>query len=186
MSTKTRITIDEFLALPETEPPSELIDGEVVQKVSPNLKHSVLALELGALLRDHVRPRRAGIVGVEGRHIARVVGRVYLPDVHVTLAGKMPAEAWRGGPIDVAPDLAIEILSPDDKASLTLDRIDFYFRVGVRLVWIVDPERETVGAYRAGGAGAIHRPPEIIDASPVLPEFRLDLAALFAVMGPEE
>lgn len=185
MSTKTKLTVDEFLSLPETEPPSELIDGEVVQKVSPNLKHGVLALEVGALLREHVRPRRAGVVGVEVRHLARGIERIYLPDVHVTLTGRVPSEAWRGGPIEVPPDLAIEILSPDDRASLTLDRIDFYFRVGVRLVWIVDPERGTVGAYRPGQAGTVHRPPEVIDASPVLPDFRLDLATLFAVIQPE-
>ena len=68
MSTKTRLTVDEFLALPETEPVSELIDGEVVQKVSPNLRHGVLAVEIGALLRAHLLPTRAGVVAVEVRH----------------------------------------------------------------------------------------------------------------------
>ena len=96
MTTKTRFTVDEFLALPETEPPSELLDGEVVQKVSPNLKHSVLAAELVGLLREHVRARRLGIVGVEGRHIARDEGRVYLPDVHFTRSDRIPSDAWRG------------------------------------------------------------------------------------------
>jgi Uma2 family endonuclease len=61
-----------------------------------------------------------------------------------------------------------------------LEKVDFYLRAGVKLVWIVDPELETLTAYSPGAPHSVHRAPEVINAAPALPEFRLDLAALFA------
>jgi Uma2 family endonuclease len=67
-----------------------------------------------------------------------------------------------------------------------LERIEFYLRVGVRLVWIVDPDRETVTVCRPAEAASVHRAPELLDAQPVLRDFRLDLGELFSVLHPED
>jgi len=60
MATTTRAALEQFLAMPETEPASELIDGEVIQKMAPSLYHSSLVLELGMLLRTYLRTTREG------------------------------------------------------------------------------------------------------------------------------
>ena len=188
MSTKTRLTLEEFLSMPETEPPSEYICGEVVQKVAPSWNHGLLVLEIGAMLRDYLRKSGEGFVNTELRHAARTEQRVYLPDVNVTLRQRAPRapEQRRRGPIEVPPDIAIEVLSPDDAASRVLEKVDFYLRSGVRLVWLVDPDLETITVYRQGEAPRTHRAPETIDASPVLRDFHLDLAELFAALHAGE
>lgn len=190
MATKTRLTLEEFLALPETEPPSEYICGEVVQKVAPSWNHGVLVLEIGAMLRDYLRKSGEGFVNSELRHAARAEQRAYLPDVNVTLQERAPRarELRRRGPIEVPPDFAIEVLSPDDNASRVLEKVDFYIRNGVRLVWLVDPDLETITVYRPGEAPRTHRALEVIDAAPVLRDFHLSLADLFAALhaGEEE
>ena len=187
MVTKTRLTLDEFLKLPETEPPSEFIDGEIVQKMSPNWYHSRLVAELIAQLTLYLRTTAEGFVNAELRHISESEARSFLPDVEVTLKRNMPqSHAERGGAMRTAPDFAIEVLSPGDYSGRVLDRADFYMRIGTELLWIVDPELEAVTVYRPGQPPSVHRAPAALDGSPVLASFNLDLAELFAVLHEDE
>jgi Uma2 family endonuclease len=188
MVTRIRLTVDEFLALPETEPPSELIGGEVVQKMAPTWNHGLLVARLIYLLETYAQGTKEADIVTEARHAARAEQTVYLPDINVTLRERLPRDlaVFSRGAMEVPPDLAIEVLSPDDRPGRVLERIEFYLRIGVRLVWIVDPDRETVTVCRPAEAPSIHRAPETIDALPVLGDFRLDLAGLFAVLHPSE
>jgi Uma2 family endonuclease len=77
------------------------------------------------------------------------------------------------------PDLAIEVLSPDDRASRIAERMDFYLRAGTQLVWVIDPELENVTIYRPGMPAEFRRGTGTLDATPVLPGFSLDLDELF-------
>ncbi len=185
MVTRTGITLEEFLAMPETEPPSELVDGEVVPRVAPSWNHSDLVGFLYSRLAEHLRKTGAGRAGTEVRHVSRSEQRSYLPDVHVTLKERLPAdpEAFRRGPVEVAPDFAIEVLSPDDRPMRVLDRLDFYRAAGVRLVWVVDPESRTVRVDGSEATPGVHRAPGTITAAPVLPGFEADLDELFASMS---
>lgn len=69
---------------------------------------------------------------------------------------------------------------------LTLYKADFYMRSGVQLLWLVDPENESVTAYRPGEQPVMHPAPEVINARPVLSEFVLDIGNLFAVLHGRE
>jgi Uma2 family endonuclease len=186
VATKTRPTLDEFLARPETEPPSEFVCGEVVQKMAPSWYHSRLAARLAQLLGNYLDETGEGFVSAESRHAHRGEQRAYLPDVEVILAQRLPAdrEALLRGPIEIPPDFAIEILSPDDSTGRVLDKVDFYLRTGVQLVWLVDPELETVTVYRPGEQPSTERAPAALDATPVLRGFTLDLDAFFATLHP--
>lgn len=185
VATKTLLTVDEYLSLPETKPASEFADGQLVQKPMPSLKHGMLANEIGALLRESLRPRRRGVVAVEVRFLDRPSARAYIPDVSVLLSDRVPEAALAGGAVELPPDLAIEILSPDDRAGDVLEKIAFYRSIGVSLVWIIDPDQETLTACRRDGTVSVHRAAEVIDARPVLEGFQLDLATLFAATRPE-
>lgn len=185
MVTKTRVSLSEFLAMEECKPYLELVDGEVLQKSMPNAAHSALVWELNRRIGNYLHDTREGRGETELRHVDTREERVYLPDVAVTLKGPSPAEAGRG-PVEIAPDFAIEVLSPDDRAGDIIDRVQFYLRAGVQLTWIVDPERETVTVYRPGAAPEEHRAPEKLDARPVLASFEADLAELFAVLHDGE
>jgi Uma2 family endonuclease len=188
MATKTRVSLEEFLAMPETEPASELIDGEVIQKMAPSLYHGILTLELGGLLRSYLHESREGHVVSEVRHRDSAEQRVFVPDINVTLKGRLPKSRSVGlhGPIDVQPDFAIEVISPGDSVGQVMEKADFYMRAGTGLLWLVDPELESITAYRPGGAPTTHRAPGVIDAKPVLSSFEIDLAALFAVLHEHE
>src|SRR5690606_21909468 len=135
-----------FLALPETKPYREFIRGEVIEKPMPSANHSALVAELIFLLKSHLRQANDARVDTEMRHVAHEEERVYLPDVCVTLESRMPTdpELLRRGPVPVTPDLAIEVLSPEDRPGRISDRVDFYLRAGARLVWIVDPDERHI------------------------------------------
>lgn len=188
MATKTRLTLEEFLCLPETEPPSEYIDGEVIQKVAPNWYHSILTSELIVALGNYLKESGEGFVTNELRHVARSERRVYLPDINVTLKANLPTgrDQRRMGPVERWPDFAIEVLSPRDNPGRVLERADFYMRTGVSLLWFVDPDTEAVTIFRPGEAPRTERPPAVIDATPVLRDFQLDLADLFAALHQGE
>lgn len=181
MAIKTRLTLEEYLALPETEPPCEYFDGEVVQKASPNLDDGVLAVELGALFREWARRATSCVVGVEIRHIAPDRSRVYLPDVSVTMAERLAGHE-RGQPVPVTPDVVVEILSPDDRPSIIIRKIDMYLALGVPVLLVVDPEECSIREYRATRPPRTYQEGDTLDLSPVLPGFTLDVGALFATL----
>ncbi len=190
MTAKVALTIEEFLALPETEPASEYIDGEVVQKVAPSWYHASLVRELVRIVGNYLDANPAeGRVVTELRHAFRgSAPRVYVPDVGVLRVRNVPRDRKQRsrGPVEVPPDFAIEVLSPGDYPGRVLEKADFYMRTGTELLWIVDPELESVTVYRPGEAPAVHRAPHSLDAAPVLPGFAIDLAQLFAVLRQDE
>lgn len=188
MATKTRVSLEEFLAMSETEPASELIDGEVIQKTASCLYHGLLTAELIGGLGEYLDGTREGHAMNEVRHRDSGDQRVFVPDINVTLKGRLPKSRSVGlhGPIDVQPDFAIEVISPGDSVGRVMEKADFYMRAGTGLLWLVDPELESITAYRPGAAPTTHRAPGVIDAKPVLSNFELDLATLFAVLHEHE
>ncbi|MBI2766619.1 MAG: Uma2 family endonuclease [Chloroflexi bacterium] len=186
MPVKERTTVDAFLALPETKPYRELIAGEVVEKAMPNASHSQTVGRLIQRLWNYLDKTREGKAETELRHADAGQDWVYLPDVSVTLAGRRPVDpALEHGPVLVPPDFAIEVLSPDDRAGRLSQRVDFYLRSGTRLVWVIDPEIDLVTSYEPGREPRVAQAPAVIDATPVLREFRLDLADFFAAVHGE-
>ena len=114
--------------------------------------------------------------------------RVFLPDINLTLAGRLPKgpEAGQHGPVSVAPDFALEVVSPGDSVGRVLEKAEFYMRSGTRLLWLVDPDTETISVYRPGQAPTVHRAPTLLDAQPVLRDFSLDIGGLFATLHEYE
>lgn len=180
MATKTRITVEEFLALPESKPYLELMDGEVIEKAMPNDEHGELTAELTFLLKAYQRENPYFRVRDEVRHIDRASGWVFLPDLAVTLESRLAGQ--RTNPVEVVPDFAIEVLSPEDRPGMLTRRITSYSRAGTTLLWLVDPESETITVWERGGGYFEADPGKPLSAAPVLPGFELDIPALFAVL----
>src|SRR5829696_2515093 len=114
MATATRPTLDEFLARPDTEPGSEFVCGEVIQKPMPDLDHGRLQLILAALISNFLKRTRLGVVAPEWRCIFGPPGRerVFLPDVaFATHARRAVPGRNRRKFLWTAPDLAVEIMS---------------------------------------------------------------------------
>jgi Uma2 family endonuclease len=117
----------------------------------------------------------------EVRHEDRAQDWVYLPDVSVTRRDRLPPD-WlkrRQGPLQVTPDFAIEVLSPDDEPADTRKRAEQYLAAGLRLLWVIDADKESVTVHEPGRPARVHRAPDVLDAGPVFPEFNLDIGAFF-------
>ena len=177
------MTLDEFLELPETEPYSEFICGEIVEKTGIGWDHGLLMAEISALFGNALQGRRAGWPMVSPLFVQRAENRAYLPDIAFLLREHLPSrEVMRRGPLEMIPDLVVEILAPDDRPNRVGEKLAFYTRNEIPLVWVVDPEERTIDAYRPGQPTTRHGAGDVIGAEPVLPDFRLDVGALFAVL----
>lgn len=173
MTTSARMTIDQFLALPETKPGSEFTDGEVVQKAMPNVAHMLTQRLLVLVVSAFVDRQGLGISGTEGRCIFGPPGaqRAFLPDFLFVAAVHLSGIELHG-PIRRAPDLAVEILSPDDRMSDVMAKLRFYLLHGVRPVWLIDPVERTLTVMTSPGEARILTDEMELDGGDVLPGFR--------------
>ena len=170
--TTTKLRLAEFLTLPETEPASDWIDGEVVQKSMPTFDHGIIQSLLSFVLVQFLRIRPLGVIGTEVRCIFGPAGgeRPYVPDLVFIRAERVP-RMGRGQPFRGAPDLAVEILSPDDRPDRVAARVAFYLLHGVRLVWLIDPEMRTVTVLTPDGRSERLGEEATLDGDDVLPGF---------------
>ena len=91
-----------------------------------------------------------------------------------------PGDARLNRFLRTAPDLAVEILSPDHRPGRFADKLKFYLRHGVRLVWVVDPDDELIYVYAPGRDSEILRPGDTLTGGEVLPGFTAAVADIFA------
>jgi len=125
----------------------ELVDGVLVEKPM-GFRESILASFLIRMLQDYVQPRNLGFVTSPDGMMEVLSGLVRLPDVAFVSwtrfpNGRIPTTAAP----KVAPDLAVEILSPSNTSEEMIRKRREYFEAGVRLAWFVDPETRTVSVY---------------------------------------
>jgi Uma2 family endonuclease len=141
---KSLFTLAEFLVLPETEPESEYIDGEILQKIMQKAKHSRLQLKLCNAINDVAEPSRIAYAFPELR--CTFGNRSIVPDIAILLWEKIQWDEM-GEPIDdvkVAPDWIIEILSPDQIPNRVTQKILYSLQHGTKLGWMLDPSDRSI------------------------------------------
>ncbi len=173
-ATTAKLTLEEFLRRPETEPASEYEDGVVCKKPLPTSWHGVVQRLLSFVFTLYLRDHAIGDAGSEIRCIFGPPGheRAYVPD-YVFVVGVPPGFAPTNGPYRGAPDLAVEILSPDDRMTRVRRKVRFYLENGVRLVWLIDPEDRTVTVLTTPAASTTLSEEDELDGGDVLPGFRV-------------
>jgi Uma2 family endonuclease len=151
------ITLEEFLKLPETEPASEYIDGQIIQKPMPQGKHSVIRGELVTVINAVVKPQKIARVFPELR--CTFDGRSIVPDVSVFVWNRIPRD--ESGAIanvfQAAPDWIIEILSPDQSATKVTKKILHSLKHETPMGWLIDPDEQTIFVYQP------NQQPEVFD-----------------------
>jgi len=132
-------------------------------------------------LRSVVRPRKLGkvLVGEVGIFTQRGPDTVRGADVVFISNEKYARLKSTRKFLDVAPELVVEVLSPDDRAPELSRKLREYFEAGVRLVWVADPEAGTVLAYRSPTDVRELRGSDRLTGDDVLPGFEVEVAALF-------
>ncbi|NEQ96628.1 MAG: Uma2 family endonuclease [Cyanothece sp. SIO2G6] len=149
------LTLAEFLQLPETEPASEYIDGQIVQKPMPQGKHSLLQGELVPIINTVVKPDQIARAFPELR--CSFGGRSIVPDIAVIRWERIPRDddGSVANNFLTAPDWTIEILSPGQNQTKVTKNILHCLNHGAELGWLIDPEEQTVLAYHPTTATAI-------------------------------
>jgi Uma2 family endonuclease len=173
-------TAEQLLHAPELGR-CELVQGELIMMSPAGSRHGAIAAWIGHLLLEFVRPRGLGaVLGAEtGFKIASDPDTVRAPDAAFICAERV-GETLPQGFFPGAPDLAVEVLSPDDRASEVLAKVEDWLGAGCRAVWVIDPRTCTVAVYRAGGDGVILKAADTLTGGDVLPGLQLPVANLFA------
>ena len=138
LNTKTKLPLEEFWALPETETAYELIDGQVVPKVSPKAFHSALQAAFIVLIRSWSRGK--GRAYPEWAVKLKRNGEDWVPAPDITYISyeRLPKSWRRNEACPVPPELAIEIISPGQTLKEFENKASYYFAAGVSRVWVVD------------------------------------------------
>ncbi len=178
MAVTPKLTLDQFLRNEDTEPAAEFICGEVVAKPMPDWDHSTIQGYLMVLLHPFLSQTGLGRVLPEFRCIFGPPGgeRAFLPDIAYVAKERLPVNRF----LRAAPDLAIEIFSPEQHMARFVDKIHFYLLHGVRLVWVIDPAAETVAALAPGEEGRLLTAEDVLEGGEVLPGFSVRVADIFA------
>ena len=189
MATRTLLTADEFFRHPAAREASELVRGEIRMMSPAGGRHGVLALRIARLLAEHVEARGLGIVfGDNVGYRLPIPGddedTVRAPDASFVRAGRLPDDEVPVGFLPLAPDLAVEVLSPDETAAQLVERMDDYLAAGTRLLWVVDPDRRTVAIYSPVAPVRSLRAGDVLDGGDVVPGFAVPVVGLFAGLAP--
>jgi Uma2 family endonuclease len=156
----------------------ELVDGTLVEKAM-GFEESRVAFELGTLVGPYVRQDDLGIcVGADG--MMRIApGLVRIPDLSFIAWDKLPGRESPREPIpNLAPDLAVEVLSAGNTRAEMTRKVREYFEAGVVLVWLIDPRKRTAQVYSKPDRSVLVRAQQAHDGGDVLPGFALVLADL--------
>lgn len=167
-----------------SKPLCELIDNTLVEK-AVGFEASVVAATISALLRNFVASHRLGIVsGVDGM-FRLLASSVRGPDVAFLSRDRLPGGQFPQSAYPaLAPDLAVEVLSPGNtKAEMMRKRIE-YFHSGVRLVWIVDCRSRSVAVYTSPVDVTVLDEEATITGGDVLPEFACAVSDFFQDLDP--
>jgi Uma2 family endonuclease len=159
----------------------EIINGEKLYRDATGGEHGWVELNVASAIRDYVRPQRLGRVqvGEVGIYIQRNPDRVRAADVLFISLERYAQLSNPGGYLDVAPELVVEVLSPDDTVIGMMQKLRDYFSIGVHLIWLIDPEAHTVFAYRSLTDVREFTAADTLPGDEVLPGFAVPVASLF-------
>ena len=162
----------------------DLLSGDLIRVSPAGFRHGRLAAEiarrLGNFLADH--PTLGVVVGAEtGFRLSRDPDTVLGPDAAIVSRDRLPAGQAQLGFLELAPDLAVEIVSPSDRWFTVSGKVDAYLVAGVQVVWVIEPAARAARVYTPEGPERrLHAASgDVLQAESVLPGFRLALRELF-------
>ena len=179
------LTLDEFLAQPETEPASEYSHGEIIQKPMPQGKHSRLQGRLVTTINQDAEPQAIAMALPELR--CTFGGRSIVPDVAIFQWERLPLDDDG----DIAnhfrshPDWSIEIVSPQQSYNRVTRNLLHCLDHGCEMGWLVDPDTKSILIYPAGQQPImIQDRLEALPTPSFLPEVKLTIGQVFGWLKP--
>ena len=174
------VTVEEFERLPDEPSRLELVRGQVVREPPAGFEHGSIAglitLCLGTFVRQHALGKV--VTGEPGFVLFDDPPTVRAPDVAFVARDRLPADPR--GFARLAPDLAVEIVSPSNTLCEIQDKVFDYLDAGTKVVWVVEPHGRTVTVYRSRDEIRIVTSDQEIDGGEILPGFRAPVSEFFA------
>lgn len=186
MSTqRTLITADEFLEisaeLSERGESCELINGEVVRMPPAGLYHGQIGGTVAYFLNSYVRPRGIGkvVAGDPGIITRHDPDTVRAPDVAFISKERFEGDVLPSRFAEIIPDLVVEVVSPNDRASYIQNKVQEWLQAGARLVWIMYPDIRTIFVHRSPQDVTVLSENDTLDGKPVFDDFEVPVKELF-------
>ena len=173
------MTAEQLEAMPDDHLKRELIHGEVIVEMPPGFEHSVIALRVATHFMMYLAAHPIGVAAGEAGYILRRdPDTVRAPDVAVILHSSRTFTELPRTFLPHAPDLVVEVVSPNDSAMAVNDKVTDWLEGGAQLVWVIYPTRPKLVAHYADGQARTHGLNDKVDAMPVLPGFAVLLRDL--------
>jgi len=173
------MTADELFATRVPNKRTELVRGVLVVREPAGFRHGVVSAALTRLLGAHVATHGLGVVvaAETGFTLERDPDTVRAPDVAFVRQERLPDPDARGYAA-LAPDLVVEVLSPDDRPGEVLRKVSEWLTAGSRLVWVVDPAHRLARVYRADGSETVVAEADALDGEDVVAGFSCRLGEI--------
>ncbi len=178
IATKRKMTEEEFMRLPDDGRKYELVDGEA-KEVPAGVEHDAIVAHIIVLLAPFVK--NLGFLAASSAGFRMVTGNIRSPDVSFVSRERLPEGKPPKGFMDGAPDLAIEVISPNEDWADMGRKLGEYFMSGAKQVWLIDPDAVTVTVYKSLTDVQVFHADDEIAGGDLLPEFRCKVADLIAV-----
>ena len=180
-TTSGQMTAEELLALPDDGMRHELINGELRTMAPSGRRHGRVTVNFTLPLAQHVRAHRLGEVwGAEtGCLLARQPDMVRAADVAFVRRERLGIQPDDRGYWPGAPDLVVEVLSPNDRPGEVVEKVATWLRYGARMVVVVDPQRRTVAVHRPDQPPRVLTESDTLDGEDIVPGWSLPVRALF-------
>lgn len=175
----TKLSLADFLQLPETKPASEYINGQIYQKPMPKGKHSRLQARLTTAINQAGEPQQLACAFPELR--CTFGGRSLVPDISVFEWQRIPldAEGEVENTFEISPDWVIEILSPEQTNARVIDKIIFCLNQGTKLGWLIDPQERLVVIFQPKQQPEVKQASDQLLVLDLLGDWQLSVADLF-------
>jgi Uma2 family endonuclease len=172
-----KVWTDEELMRIKHEGKVELVDGEVKLMTPAGAEQGAISMDLATRLNNYVRRHKLGRI-FDAQTGFRPFENMRAPDISFVSKGKLPERLPKGF-LRVAPDLAVEVLGPEEKVSDYDGKVAEYLSWGVRLIWLVDPNTETVTVVRANGEREVLKGNDVLTGEDVVPGFKIKVRKIF-------
>lgn len=165
----------------------ELINGVIVEMPSGTPLHAWIAFQIGYLIRRFFGTNEIGYVFGDSIDYELAPGLTLKLDTSFISTAKISSLPKQ---FKIAPDLAVEVLSPSNTQIEMASKIELYIQYGAQLVWVIYPDQKIVRVYSPAGDGRIILQKLIVndrlDGGAVLPGFNVAVSELFPTIGTEE
>lgn len=182
ITTPKLMTAEELMRLPTGMGKRfELIHGELKTMSPAGFKHGRITMKIGARLQSHTSGRGLGIVAAAetGYRLRSNPDTVRAPDVSFVSKAKLEKVGEVTAFFPGAPDLAVEVVSPDDTAAEVKSKVSEYFEAGAKAVWIIYPDSREVVVFRSARESVVLSEQDTLDGGEVIPGFTCRVAELF-------